>query len=360
MHAEDGRMSEQRPSDTKLIPSSSEPVPALGQGQQLGDYRRFQWDAVDWGHSSEVGAFASKRFGHTLRVVGGRLYVVGGNMMSATYLCYLDLVTLEWHDLTQKTDGPRFKKQHSSTLVDDFIYLWGGELSEEARSQELWRFDTCAQEWWLCEYSGEVPAGRKFLSFEYVERRAEIIVFGGEDVSGLSRGLSAFSLASSSWYMPLARGSEPKPRRRHGTCVVGSTMYIFGGYDVLTKRVLDELYLLHCEGQLRWTKPRIEGPVPAARQNPTLTNCGGKLLLCGGFGTECYQDLWFWSIAEGEWKAVVEDPEDELLNEEYTMGGKCPKAWLHADAYTNNTLFLVGSHFVSGNKHAFYTLKPVR
>ena len=343
-----------RPSDTKLVPSRSEPVEALHVVDRLGDHRRFAWRSMRFGHSSEVGVFACSRYGHTMEVVGGRMYVIGGHPMLMTYLCYLDLIALEWHDLTQRDEGPRDTRNHCSTVVNDCIYVWGGDLLEGHTSSVIWKYDLCTNEWTACNSSGEMHRGRRFLSFEFVEARSEIILFGGEMLDSHCTRLSAYRVDSGLWYQPVAKGEAPVDLLRHGTCVVGSTIYIFGGYDARQTGATNDLVLLHCAGQLAWSRPKIYGNIPPGRLNPSFCNCGGKIVLCGGFGEEYYQDTWLFSVTKRKWVEVVADPNNELLNEEYTMVGECPKGWLNAAAYGNNTLYLVGNHFVTGDSRYFY------
>jgi hypothetical protein len=56
------------------------------------------------------------------------------------------------------------------------------------------------------------------------------IDFGGKDAkSKCNDALTVLHTARKEWNRPLFLGLLPPPRHSHAACVVGTTMYIFGG-----------------------------------------------------------------------------------------------------------------------------------
>ena len=137
-----------------------------------------------------------RRVNHAAVAVGHRVYSFGGYCSGEDYetLRQIDVhifnaVSLRWTKLPpvrpatrgQAPVVPYMRYGHSTVLIDDTVFLWGGR----------------------------------------------------NDTEGACNVLYAFDVNTHKWSTPRVAGTVPGARDGHSACVLGKTMYIFGGYEQL-------------------------------------------------------------------------------------------------------------------------------
>ncbi|XP_047714648.1 kelch domain-containing protein 3 isoform X3 [Prionailurus viverrinus] len=137
-----------------------------------------------------------RRVNHAAVAVGHRVYSFGGYCSGEDYetLRQIDVhifnaVSLRWTKLPpvrpairgQAPVVPYMRYGHSTVLIDDMVFLWGGR----------------------------------------------------NDTEGACNVLYAFDVNTHKWSTPRVSGTVPGARDGHSACVLGKTMYIFGGYEQL-------------------------------------------------------------------------------------------------------------------------------
>ncbi|CAB1435445.1 unnamed protein product [Pleuronectes platessa] len=117
-------------------------------------------DDVSWEEIPQSGDVPSAREGHTLCVVGGRLFLFGGVSTPEASECLsgvysFDIVSLTWDCLA--TGGVAVRTlRHSSAAVGDNIYVYGGILGGN-RTDDLLVFNTVSLSWTPVKTSGSLP-----------------------------------------------------------------------------------------------------------------------------------------------------------------------------------------------------------
>lgn len=156
-----------------------------------------------------------RRVNHAAVAVGHRVYSFGGYCSGEDYetLRQIDVhifnaVSLRWTKLPpvrpavrgQVPVVPYMRYGHSTVLIDDTVFLWGGRNDTEGACNVLYAFDVNIHKWSTPRVSGTVPGARD----------------------------------------------------GHSACVLGKTMYIFGGYEQLADCFSNDIHKLDTS-TMTWT-----------------------------------------------------------------------------------------------------------
>ncbi|KAF2429167.1 galactose oxidase [Tothia fuscella] len=157
--------------------------------QQTGTYlgqRAGSWDSwVTWGkgiYNPELTLTASfreiigvelRRAHHTISVIGGRAYIFGGessigiladNTMHVVILPSSNVQEADFKSIAARPlvkDGPvpDPRKGHTAVVIENEIYIFGGELSGKAKEEaaRVWLFDTISNKWSFHDPKADAP-----------------------------------------------------------------------------------------------------------------------------------------------------------------------------------------------------------
>jgi hypothetical protein len=73
---------------------------------------------------------------------------------------------------------PKGRIFHSTTLVNDSLYVYGGETLDGAYLNDLWRYDLTKSAWEEVAVKGEIPKGR--VAHTTVHHKGSLYIFGGK------------------------------------------------------------------------------------------------------------------------------------------------------------------------------------
>jgi len=154
----------------------------------------------------------------------GTAYAYGGryNGPDADTFYTYDIAADTW---TEMPDGPLKMREHCGEIVGDTMYLIGGNQDEIDYSTGVVKYNLLSGAWDAASATPILVGVNKAASVAYDDK---IYVTGGTDSSGESTDLiQVYDPGTNSWVttFPL-----PDPRSRHGAVVVGTTLYIVGGY----------------------------------------------------------------------------------------------------------------------------------
>lgn len=194
--------------------------------------------------------------------------------------------SLKWSEaLKPQGTMPSKRFKHTATVVGKHLVFIGGQETDTKRFNDIVYYDTETNTFSQPTIHGDkVPNFSRHTSCLVGSR---IYVFGGFDGFGTNFDLAIFDTYSRSWTavpQTRIRGQSPASRTNHAAAAVGSKMYIFGGNnnnEAGMYQVLDDLYVLDTH-TLAWTRPHTTGDRPTARSGHTLTAIGKKLFLFGG------------------------------------------------------------------------------
>ena len=276
-------------------------------------------------------------------VVGHRVYVLGGVVTfgpAETQTWHMSVIDskrdFRWTELKVKGDQPTGRTELSCWLHRDSVYFYGGcsydpTVRRNVTYDEIWRFDIELHEFEKVESTGEKLGKRSCASAGYIESREECVFFGGtNETSILVEEPRCLDMTALKCTIPQLSGDGPGRQSRHGSCVVGETLYIVGG--ISASQEARSLHLLHCEirGRFRWSQPKPSTPgiSPDYRYNTTLTACGSRLFYLGGVPVN-KRTLYF-STTKKTWTVSGE----ESL--------PAPRTSSHLSVYVNRKIYCYG------------------
>eukprot|EP01110_Echinostelium_bisporum_P003033 TRINITY_DN17406_c0_g1_i1.p1 TRINITY_DN17406_c0_g1~~TRINITY_DN17406_c0_g1_i1.p1 ORF type:complete len:450 (+),score=181.89 TRINITY_DN17406_c0_g1_i1:78-1352(+) len=194
--------------------------------------------------------------------------------------------SLQWTEAAKTTGTvPTKRFKHTATVVGKHMIFIGGQETDTKRFNEIVYYDTETK-----TFSQPVIKGDKVPNFSRHTSclvGSKIYVFGGFDGHGTNFELSVFDPFARIWTnvtRAQQKGAMPPSRTNHAAAAVGKNMYIFGGNnnnEAGQYQVLGDLSVLNTQ-TLTWTNAKCTGEVPCARSGHTLTAIGKKLYLFGG------------------------------------------------------------------------------
>lgn len=136
------------------------------------------------------------RYGHTVGVislssVSSRLYLFGGQLENDVFndLYYFELNTFKspkakW-ELVEPLNNfkPPPLTNHSISVYKHKMYVFGGVYNNERVSNDLWSYDAMVNKWWQIPVTGTIPAPVNEHSSCIVGDK--LYIYGGNDFSGV-------------------------------------------------------------------------------------------------------------------------------------------------------------------------------
>eukprot|EP01135_Chromosphaera_perkinsii_P004079 Nk52_evm10s268 gene=Nk52_evmTU10s268 len=213
--------------------------------------------------------------------------------------------SITWEDPSVEGDVPTVRYGHASAMVNNRIFVWGGiggHGDKPVYNNDLYMLDVKQmKEGWKRLYpKGIVPSAREGHTLTALGTM--IYLFGGvqetEAYIGEDEEIWRYDTTKNIWEKLSVTGTRPHARLNHSAAVVGTDLYIYGGY--FEGNTLDDLYVFHTS-RLEWRKPPCKGDTPAPRRDHTCTSVGSKLYIFGGMGVELYNDITIFDSNTNTW-----------------------------------------------------------
>ncbi|KAJ5156071.1 hypothetical protein N7492_008874 [Penicillium capsulatum] len=242
---------------------SEGPGPRVGHASLLvgnafivfgGDTKINESDALDdtlyllntssrqWSRAIPPGSRPAGRYGHSLNILGSKLYVFGGQVEGFFFndLIAFDLNQLQnpsnkWELLVQNSheggppEGqiPPARTNHTIVNFNEKLYLFGGTNGVKWFN-DVWCFDPRVGAWTELDCVGFIPTPREGHAAALVND--VMYVFGGRTDEGMDLGdLSAFRISSRRWYSFQNMGPAPSPRSGHSMTAFGKQIIVMAG-----------------------------------------------------------------------------------------------------------------------------------
>jgi N-acetylneuraminic acid mutarotase len=228
--------------DSTLVVFGGHSYGGEGKFYYYNDTHLFDAETGIW-HSVHCGGeLPQARYGHSVALVGNRMFMFGGKGETSTFrdVHFLDLIQWTWVPVSSTSAGPSPRLNHASCLVGRKIVVHGGWDGAKRCLNDLWVFDTDAFTW-LNPRTAGLPPTPRYGHELLLMNDGRILLFGGMTNEGQVKGIPEY----------------------------------FG-----------DLRQLETETMV-WSKPRVDSQCefyPSARYNHSLTPLGGQLLLFGGWG----------------------------------------------------------------------------
>lgn len=255
----------------------------------------------------------------------------------------LNCATYEWSLLQTTGQPPLPRNGHTLTYALGQLVVIGGWLGEGPyAASDLFTFNVSKAEWNKPETNGTPPGPSNMHTADWIEEKQEIFLFRGGDGKIYDNSVSAFNVSTSTWRSVETAGEKPTIRANHASCVVGSNLFIFGGWNGKVRNAT--LHVLDTSATTpQWSTPSINGSKPMPRAGCTITSIRGMVFLFGGSGpADSFNDFYVYNPATQEWKEAISGHVD-------SKGGEIPVegAWPearggHAAAVYGNKLLVIG------------------
>ncbi|KAI1003116.1 hypothetical protein K3495_g5089 [Podosphaera aphanis] len=195
-----------------------------------------------WSKAKPAGPRPAGRYGHTLNILGSKIYIFGGqvegyfmNDLVAFDLNQLQVPTNRWEMLIRNSDDggpatgsvPAARTNHTIVTYNEKLYLFGGTNGYQWFN-DVWCYNPTPNTWTSLECIGYIPAPREGHAAAIVDD--VMYIFGGRTEDGSDLGdLAAFRITSRRWYTFQNMGPSPSPRSGHSMTACGAQIVVLGG-----------------------------------------------------------------------------------------------------------------------------------
>ncbi|KAK6952034.1 hypothetical protein Daesc_006562 [Daldinia eschscholtzii] len=308
-----------------LAATSEGPGPRVGHASLLvgnafivygGDTKIDETDILDetlyllntstrqWSRALPAGPRPSGRYGHSLNIVGSKIYIFGGqvegyfmNDLAAFDLNQLQMPNNRWEVLSENTETggalqgkvPPARTNHSMVTFNDKMYLFGGTNGFQWFN-DVWCYDPAVNKWSQLDCIGYIPVPREGHAAALVDD--VMYIFGGRTEEGADLGdLAAFRITSRRWYTFQNMGPSPSPRSGHSMTSVGKSIVVVGGEPSSTTTQVNDLSIVYVldttkirypnDAQIQSNTQKIQqrrpsgSDIPGARQTPSREGSAG-------------------------------------------------------------------------------------
>uniref|UniRef100_K3WQL2 Uncharacterized protein n=1 Tax=Globisporangium ultimum (strain ATCC 200006 / CBS 805.95 / DAOM BR144) TaxID=431595 RepID=K3WQL2_GLOUD len=206
-------------------------------------------------------------------------------------LFYFNFESQRWDEMPSIVGNrPEARTDHIMVLHSSCIYIFGG-YNGSCRFNDLCEYSVEKKRWHRIEANGSIPSRRFGHSGVVHAASNRLIVFGGWDGRDTLNDLFEFNFVTNEWRKMETRGTSPPHRYRHTAVIFGDNMFVFGGVDKTHSRFndLQRLDLL----TNTWSEVCTTGSIPSSRTFHRAVVVGSKMYLLGGYdGTDRLQDLY--------------------------------------------------------------------
>ncbi|KAH9868231.1 hypothetical protein J1614_007303 [Plenodomus biglobosus] len=241
-----------------------------------------------WSRALPQGPRPTGRYGHTLNILGSKIYIFGGQVEGFFFndLVAFDLNSLQssasrWEVLLPNTKdqvslqgkAPPARTNHSVVTWNDKLYLFGG-TDGVTWFNDVWTYEPRTNSWTDLDCIGYIPVAREGHSAALVNDT--MYIFGGRTQEGVDLGdLAAFRISSRRWYMFQNMGHSPSARSGHSMTSFGKHVVVLAGEPSSSVADKNELSLGYILDTSKIRYPPNENS-PQQVQNPQRKLSGGE------------------------------------------------------------------------------------
>eukprot|EP00794_Sanderia_malayensis_P017661 gene17661-19419_t len=193
---------------------------------------------------------------------------------------------------TLSVEGGPKRVNHASVGDEEknLVFSFGGYCTgveyNSIEKMDIHVFNGATLQWYKLKTPTKDDSDYNFVPFMRYGHTASLIsdlvyIFGGRnDVDGACNKLFCFNTDTLKWSQPSVKGVAPEERDGHSACVIGTKIYIFGGFKEMDERFASDLHFLETK-TMTWHQPSQETP-SIWRDFHTATAIGTKMYVFGG------------------------------------------------------------------------------
>ncbi|XP_072409475.1 multiple epidermal growth factor-like domains protein 8 [Chiloscyllium punctatum] len=206
--------------------------------QVLGDLVRYNFTSNQW-HRSTASPSPPARHSHSAVEWRGRMLIFGGQLANGSLLSDIwlyEAVPESWKLLSASTSlTPPGLASHAATLVDHYLYVYGGRTDVDRFSSRMFRFNLLNWIWEEVIPTGGKSPAMAAHSMVFHPASRTLLIFGGHRVSPRfsfrTNTTNIFHVDERYWTELRSTPSPSSPRERafHTATIVGNYMVVYGG-----------------------------------------------------------------------------------------------------------------------------------
>ncbi|KAL1865070.1 Negative regulator of mitotic exit [Paecilomyces lecythidis] len=244
-----------------------------------------------WSRAIPPGPRPAGRYGHTLNILGSKIYIFGGQVEGFFFndLVAFDLNALQnpankWEFLIRNShEGgpppgqiPPARTNHTVVSFNDKLYLFGGTNGVQWFN-DVWSYDPRSNLWTQMDCIGFIPSAREGHAAALVND--VMYVFGGRNDEGTDLGdLAAFRISTRRWYSFQNMGPAPSPRSGHSMTTFGKQIIVMAGEPSSAPRDPAELSMAYV---LDTSKIRYPNDSQNGERGQGMRKMSGEKLVSG-------------------------------------------------------------------------------
>lgn len=159
--------------------------------------------------------------------------------------------------------------------------------------------------------------------------------------------LRLLNVKSHTWMTVRSKGQTPRPVANHSSCITGSTIYMFGGWNL--RQMSNDINILQISrGSASWSSPKTDN-APSRRMASTMVVFQNQILLFGGKNPEALNDAYTLDRERGRWNKcesrrlpVGKSPGASEPSVLELNGLPSPHCFAHTLVPVNNSLVVYG------------------
>jgi len=231
---------------------------------------------------------------------------------------------------TDSAGAPPYRHEHCSVVVNDRIYLLGGE-SDFGNDDNIRIFNADSDKWSANQDSWSKPLNE----FSASVIGNSVYVIGGNNDNGQNTiSPQVFDPGTGSWSTPPTNG-HCVPRSQHTAAVVNGKIYLIGGISPDSSKWLTSVQIFD-PATNTWSVPQTSGNF-TARVNPTSCVINDKIYVFGGRLFNIYSN-----DSEGN-NLEVFDPSTNAWTTPETIGNPLPRSG-HTASVVNGKMYVIGGY----------------
>lgn len=302
-------------------------------------------DLWTWQHMDvQQGQVYTPRTGHAVVVWNHHFYLMGGTDENARQndIYRYDVRNQSWV-LIEPVSGkaPSARSGSKAVVCRDSIYFFGGYTKKDGDYfNDLYEFNI-PRAFWTNINTGSRPSVRTDHSCAVYE--ASLFIFGGFDGKSRFADLHQFLVDDKEWVEIPGSDSGPMGRFGHSECVYRSSMFIFGGWN--GHDTLDDLYEYSMTTS-QWYGVPGRGDVPPSRYRHSAVVHGCCMFIFGGVDKRQarFADLREFSFDKRSWSGVqtMGDPPSARTFHRAVMYAGCMYILGGFDGNRRNDMYRIG------------------
>ena len=189
----------------------------------------------------------SKRWGHSAILYNNNMIIFGGRHLqrSLSNIYLLDFITFNWSKIEPEGNPPSGRDSHSAVLYNNYDMIIFGGNGYTIKFNDLWDFNISEYKWTKINTQGKCPCARDGHLSAMIYNKYMIIYSGLNDKEEIINDLFLFDFKEKKWIeCDLINANLTEKRDGQSCCLVGDTMYLFGGQGPEEDKYSNELFTI--------------------------------------------------------------------------------------------------------------------